>query len=216
MSKKTDVDLTRLARILAAKARDKRIVVAIAGAPGSGKSTMAEALTAQLTEDIGVTSQVLPMDGFHYDNAVLEPLGLLPRKGAPETFDVAGLASVLTRLGQDAPEDVAVPVFDRSQDLARAGGRIIRAGTRVIMVEGNYLLLENRPWAELRSGFDVTVSIQCDISVLRERLLQRWLDHGYVRSEALKKAQDNDLPNAELVTAHSARADFVLTSGATG
>lgn len=149
------------------------------------------------------------MDGFHFDNAVLEARGLIKRKGAPETFDAAGFYNLLERLRADA-EDVAIPVFDRKLDLARAGGRVVTSQHRILIVEGNYLLLRRRPWSEMRTLFDLSVFLSVPAPVLEARLIQRWLDHDLPQDEAEARARGNDLPNAMLVLAESDRADWQI------
>ena len=138
------LDLDGLADRLAAEQGAVRRIVAVVGAPGSGKSGFARRLEARLAGR--VAAQVLAMDGFHYDDLVLEARGQRARKGAPFTFDTGGLAATLGRLAADAG-DVAVPVFDRSIEIARAGARIIEAATRLVIVEGNWLLLDEPGWA---------------------------------------------------------------------
>lgn len=205
------VSLAGLASDIAGAAVTGRLIVAIAGCPGSGKSTLTEVLKSTLVGDHGLATQILPMDGFHYDNAVLEPAGLLSRKGSPRTFDMDGLKSILERLCQHDANDVAVPVFDRTLEISRAAGRIIRSETRVVLVEGNYLLLDDIPWGGLADSFDMTVMIGCDMGMLRDRLMQRWLHHGYSKAVAAEKVEGNDLPNAWYVMAHSRPADYVLS-----
>lgn len=179
-----------------------RFCVALAGPPGAGKSTLAEALAAALEARCPGEVAVVPMDGFHYDDGLLVPWGLRPRKGAPETFDIGGLAATLERIrAGDAP--VAVPVFDRSIEIARAGARIVEPRHRIVLVEGNYLLLDEAPWRDLARRFDMTIRLDVPESVLRERLVRRWLDHGFAPAEAEAKAEGNDLPNARRVLAAS-------------
>jgi pantothenate kinase len=189
----------------------ERLVVAIAGAPGSGKSTLAEKLRDDIAES-GETVAVVPMDGFHFDNRVLEERGLLPRKGAPETFDVAGFRHLLGRIAAREP-DIAIPVFDRSIEIARAGAAIIAAETHIILVEGNYLLLDEQPWTGLQPLFDLTVWLDVPMEELERRLIRRWLKHGFAGGAARHKALSNDIPNAERVTARSRVADAVLKNG---
>jgi pantothenate kinase len=188
-----------------------RLVVAIAGAPGSGKSTLAEKLRDDIA-DAGETVAVVPMDGFHFDNRVLEERGLLSRKGAPETFDVAGFRHLLGRIVAREP-DIAIPVFDRSIEIARAGAAIVPARTRIILVEGNYLLLNEEPWTGLRPLFDLTVWLDVPVEELEPRLIRRWLKHGFAGGAARQKALSNDIPNAQRVTAGSRSADFTLRNG---
>ncbi|MCV0395114.1 MAG: nucleoside triphosphate hydrolase [Rhizobiaceae bacterium] len=187
-----------------------RFMVAIAGPPGAGKSTLAEAVLARMLE-AGETAAIVPMDGFHFDDIVLEARGLKPRKGAPETFDVAGLLVMLRRLGA-READVAIPVFDRSIEVARAGAAIVPAGTRILLVEGNYLLLDEPPWTELAGLFDLTVMLDVPLEELESRLVRRWLGHGFDETGAMDKALSNDIPNARRVVAASRPADIVLRS----
>ena len=128
-----------------------RRLVAIAGAPGSGKSTLAERLVEDLNAAAPATAAVLPMDGYHYDDAVLIARGLRARKGAPDTFDVAGFGYMLARLKRNDEPEVAVPVFDRDLEISRGSARMIPQEVRVLVVEGNYLLLDRAPWSALRS-----------------------------------------------------------------
>lgn len=200
-------DIAHLAATLFRKAAGrKRLMVAIAGAPGSGKSAFAEALLALLPEDTGL---VVPMDGFHYDNAVLEARGLLPRKGAPETFDFDGFRHLLERLRR-ADADVAVPLFDRKADLARAGAALVPAEAKFVLVEGNYLLFDESPWYGLSPLFDLTVWLDTPAEELERRLIQRWIDHGMTAEAARTRTFSNDLPNAERIRASRREPDVAI------
>jgi pantothenate kinase len=201
------LSLAALADRLTAEREPARRIVAVAGAPGSGKSTFAERLQALV--DGRVPAQVLAMDGFHYDDLVLTARGHRPRKGAPHTFDVDGLAATLARLAAD-DRDVAVPVFDRSIEIARAGARIIAAATRLVIVEGNYLLLDHPDWARLRRHFDLTVFLDVPEPVLEARLRARWTGYGMDEAAIRAKLEDNDLPNMRLVLGGSVPADVVV------
>lgn len=150
------------------------------------------------------------MDGYHFDDGVLEMRGLRGRKGAPETFDAGGLSHMLRRLKRNEEAEIAVPVFDRDLEIARAGARLIPNSVRRIIVEGNYLLLERPLWRDLRDVFDMTVTIDVPEAILRKRLVQRWRDHGLAEDEVQTKVEMNDLPNAHLVSSQSAAGEFVL------
>lgn len=208
----TSIDFDALAA-LAAKPRPGRFLIAIAGAPGSGKSTLAERLVERLDAAEPGCAAVLPMDGYHFDDRVLVPRGLRPRKGAPETFDVGGLRHMLIRLRENAEDEIAVPVFDRDLEIARAGARLIPKSVRIIVVEGNYLLLDRAPWSGLRGLFDVTVMIAAPEAVLRQRLEARWQAYDLSPDEITAKLETNDLPNGRLIMAGSVAPDYVLHSG---
>jgi pantothenate kinase len=196
-------------RLLELARHPGRVIAAVAGPPGAGKSTFCDALHSALESRAPGKSAVLPMDGFHYDNAVIAPLGLLPRKGSPQTFDAHGFVATLRRI-RAAEEAVAVPVFDRAMDLARAGARIIEPGQPIVIVEGNYLLLDEDPWSLAAPLFDLTVFLSVPQEVLEERLVRRWLDHGLDPAAARQRALGNDIPNALHVNANSRAADIIV------
>jgi pantothenate kinase len=184
-----------------------RIIAALAGAPGSGKSTLAEKLVGKLNGRQPGLAAVLPMDGYHYDDLYLVPAGLRPRKGAPMTFDVGGLFHTLQRLRAREEAEVAVPVFDRKIEIARAGARLIPRDVPVIVVEGNWLLLDQAPWDRLRPMVEVPEH------VLRARLRGRWERLGLSEAEIVAKLEENDLPNGRLVRDGSFTPDFRLGNG---
>jgi pantothenate kinase len=195
------------AAIFKRAAGTQRFIVAIAGPPGSGKSTLAERLHEVLPED---KSAVVAMDGFHFDDAVLNGRGLRPRKGAPETFDYAGFAALLRRI-RDAEPEIAIPVFDRSMELSRAGAAIVGSDIKFILVEGNYLLLDEEPWSALSGLFDFSIFVDVPRPELERRLMGRWRGHGKSDDDARAWIASNDLPNVERVLARRRNADLIVT-----
>ena len=186
---------------------DRRVVVAIAGSPGAGKSTVAEWLAEAVNAVRPGTAAVLPMDGYHFDDLVLNARGHRPRKGAPHTFDTGGLATTLSRLAADDGSEIAVPVFDRAIEIARAGARIIGPEIRTIIVEGNYLLLDDPNWAPLRRHFDLSAMLDVAEETLRQRLTDRWTGFGFTLEALEEKLSGNDLPNMRTVLENSVAPD---------
>ena len=181
----------------------KRILVAVTGAPGSGKSTLAERAVEILNEEGVVNAALFPMDGYHFDDMVLERLGRRENKGTADTFDVHGLRHMLLRLKKNEDDIIAIPVFDRSIEISRAGGRLISQTTDIIICEGNYLLVNQEPWSQLQPIFDLTIFIDVNEEELRQRLQQRWRGHGLDDIEINRKVEKNDLPNGHFIIANS-------------
>ena len=186
----------------------KRFIVAIAGPPGAGKSTLAEALLEVLTEK-SIQARIISMDGFHLDNSILAERNLIDRKGAPNTFDTAGFIHLIKRL-TSLEDNVVIPMFDRNKDLSIAGSSIVSISDKVLIVEGNYLLLKEGPWAELKKYWDQTIFINPDTDTLKQRLLDRWLKHGLNAKAAKLRALSNDLPNAHYVLEKSSDAEIQI------
>ena len=178
-----------------------RSLVAVAGPPGAGKSTIAESLASEVKG-----ARVLPMDGFHLDDRILSARGHLPRKGAPHTFDVAGLARTLRAVREGG--EVFHPVFDRSREIAIAGAGVIEPEmSGPVIVEGNYLLLDRPEWRAL-GPWALTVFLSVPMEELERRLAARWTA---LTGDALtEKMEGNDLPNARLVMEDSIPADVTL------
>ena len=195
-------------RVHALRETKDRVLVAIAGAPASGKSTLAEELARRLTLQ-KCKAMVVPMDGFHLDNAILDARDLRPRKGAPETFDAIGFLNLINRLKENV--EVFAPSFDRTRDLSVAGSIVIPADCEVVIVEGNYLMHDEAPWEFLAPLWDLTARIDTPMDQLRARLIQRWLSLNHSRAVATRRAEGNDIPNAQRVLDHALPCDITLT-----
>jgi len=191
---------------------DRRRIVAIVGAPGAGKSTFADWLCEAVNERRPGTAAVLPMDGFHFDDMVLEARGHRPRKGAPHTFDTGGLAALLKRLSENHEGEIAVPVFDRAIEIARAGARIIGPEIRTVIFEGNYLLLDDPAWAPLRAYFDLSAMLAVPQEELRRRLTERWIGYGLSGEALTAKLDGNDLLNMKTVLERSVPPDVQIVA----
>jgi pantothenate kinase len=207
------VTLDELVRNIRANRLSGRTITALSGPPASGKSTAAETIVAKLNQLEPGSAALVPMDGFHYDDMVLVPRGLRPRKGAPETFDCAGFAHLISRLAANAEEEIAVPVFDRAIEISRGSARIIPNSVKYIVTEGNYLLLDREPWSKLRPLFDMTVFLKVDKDELRGRLLSRW--ENLSPAELIAKIEGNDMINVDTVLDESSEADFTLQNDGT-
>lgn len=188
---------------------DQRLVLAIAGPPAAGKSTLAAEVVALLQP----TAALVAMDAFHLDDAVLTARGHRDRKGAPHTFDVDGYRHLMRRIRSDRDRPIAVPVFDRSMELSRAAALMVEPHHTVVVTEGNWLLLDDERWFELRELFDLTVMLTAPEETLVQRLRARWERHGYPSVAIEQKLTGNDVPNARIVAANSGPADLVLVSG---
>jgi fructokinase len=189
--------------------RDNRQVIAIAGAPASGKSVLGDALRGALCEH-GIPTELVPMDGFHLDNRVLDARGLRRRKGAPETFDFAGFHALLQRLRTE--KDVVYPVFDRVLDLSIAGVGVVTEACKIVIVEGNYLLFDEQPWSVLAQEWDLSIRLDTPEDVILQRCITRWLAHGHDLNAARKRAEENDLPNARRIISAQLPADITVTA----
>jgi pantothenate kinase len=186
----------------------RRVLIAIAGAPGSGKSTLAEQVVDLLVSHYGLQAALFPMDGYHYDDAVLNEMGRRAFKGAIDTFDAHGLRHMLQRLKANEDDVIAVPVFDRSIEIARASGRLVAQSTEIIVCEGNYLLARQVPWDRLKPIFDLTIFVDVHVEELRRRLQDRWRGFGLSAEETLRKVEENDLPNGLFIMSNSAEPDL--------
>ena len=196
-----------LADVAREKIGSRRYMLGIVGAPGAGKSTLAN----YLTNELGTSAALVPMDGFHLANSVLEALGRRNRKGAPDTFDAAGYVALLRRLREDASDIVYAPAFDREIEESIGSALPIDPRVPLIITEGNYLLLEEHPWNAIPELLDEIWYLTPDDSIRQERLIDRHIAFGKEPAAAREWALGTDENNARVIHASSPRADVLVT-----
>jgi pantothenate kinase len=184
-----------------------RYLIGIVGKPGAGKSTLSAYLLEQLHSS-EVT--VVPMDGYHFSNAVLQALGRADRKGAPDTFDVAGFASLLQRIRNEKLVDVYYPVFDRSIEESIAAQGVVTKETKVVIVEGNYLLHGSGGWEVIAELLDELWFIDVDDEKRLERLIARHIAYGKSPADAQSWSRGSDEVNARTIATGRSRAHAVI------
>jgi len=199
------IDVKARERLDALMEGTERRILGVAGTPGAGKST----LTAQLLAHMGNAAVVVPMDGFHLANAELARLGRAARKGAPDTFDAAGYVALLRRLRAPVPgETIYAPAFHREIEEPIAGEIAVPSDIRLVITEGNYLLLDDAPWLPVRELLDETWFVDVDDAQRHEQLLQRHMRYGRSRQDALDWIENTDEPNARRISKTAGHADF--------
>jgi len=202
-----DVPRRYLDRIAALIAGGQRRILGLTGPPGGGKSTLAESLREAFPQ----RCVVVPMDGFHLANVELERLGRAARKGAPDTFDSAGYVALLRRLrAQGADEVVYAPAFRRAIEEPIAGAIAVAGQVPLVVTEGNYLLLDRGPWAQVRAQLDEVWFVDADETLRVERLVRRHMAFGRSEQAARDWVASTDEPNARLIAATRPRADLVF------
>ena len=195
------------AHIGALLADGQRRLLGLVGAPGSGKSTLAQALLDALPG----RGQVVPMDGFHLASVELQRLGRAGRKGAPDTFDSAGYVALLRRLREQRDDEIVyAPEFRREIEEPIAGAIAVLPQTRLVITEGNYLLLDEGPWAHVAPLLDEVWYVEVDDRLRRERLVRRHEQFGRSPEAALAWVAGTDEPNARRIEATRARAHRVI------
>lgn len=182
-----------------------RVLVGVTGPPAAGKSTLAVALARALPSAVAV-----PMDGFHLANAELARLGLSGRKGAPETFDAHGFVALLGRLRSPDGVTVYAPAFDRQVNESIGSAIPVFPHVRVVVVEGNYLLMDAPPWDAVRPLLDLVLYVDAPPEVRHAALVRRQLARGLSREDARAWAGGSDAANAAVIEQTRSRADRVL------
>jgi pantothenate kinase len=191
-----------------------RVVLGIAGPPGAGKSTLADLVLSRLRDSLGPDAVGhLPMDGFHLADVQLERLGRRDRKGAPDTFDVDGYVAALRRLHDEPDRTLFVPGFERDLEQPVAAALAIPPSARLVVTEGNYLLLPAGGWERVRPLLAEGWYVDLPDDVRRQRLVRRHEQFGKSPHAARAWVEQVDEPNAELVAATRTSADVVVALG---
>jgi pantothenate kinase len=186
-----------------------RLIIGIVGAPGTGKSTIAELIA----QSLGDEAAVVPMDGFHLANAILDGTPLKDRKGAIDTFDVGGFVSLLTRLRARDEDVVYAPAYRRGLEEPIAASIVVPESTRVVITEGNYLLADDGGWKDLRGLLDETWFVDTPQATRLSRLIERHVASGMNRRAATDWANGPDESNARFInsTRHHANRTIQWT-----
>jgi len=192
-------------RLEALLARQRRVILGIAGSPGAGKTAMAGLIASSVDGAVHV-----PMDGFHLADAELRRLGRLDRKGAIDTFDADGYLTLLQRIRSQTVEIVYAPAFDREIEQPVAGSIPVEPTARLIVTEGNYLLDDANPWPDVRSVLDEVWFVDCEPAERRRRLIARHIEFGKSPDHARAWVRDVDEPDAERIERVRHKADLVI------
>ena len=185
----------------------ERVLIGIIGKPGAGKSTLSKFLMAKISKEL-VT--VVPMDGYHLSNKVLKDLKRSDRKGAPDTFDVAGFVSLVKRIRSEQTQNIYYPIFDRAIEESIAAQGVVTSATKVVIIEGNYLLHDEGGWEVVNDLLDESWMVDVDDDKRISRLISRHIAYGKDPEAAKAWAKGTDEVNAKLIERGRTRADFVV------
>jgi pantothenate kinase len=197
-----------LARIQAhLESAKERVLIGIIGKPGAGKSTLSKFLMSKLPKEF-VT--VVPMDGYHLSNKVLKDLKRADRKGAPDTFDVSGFVSLIKRIRAEQKQNIYYPIFDRAIEESIAAQGVVTSATKVVIIEGNYLLHDEGGWEVVNDLLDESWMVDVDDDKRIARLISRHIAFGKEPEAAKAWAKGTDEVNAQLIERGRNRANFVF------
>ncbi len=203
--------VTKLLETLSNPSDKGRYFLGITGCPAAGKSMLAKKITDEINFRTGdELTAVVPMDGFHLPNNVLKERGLTNVKGAPETFDAGSFVKLINRLHEFPDQIIMCPAYDRKIHDQVENSITIKPCNRLIIVEGNYLLLDRSPWNIIRTKMNEIWYIDAPLKIAKERLLHRHIAGGASKGEAERKIASVDLPNAELVKKTLSLADKIV------
>lgn len=191
----------------------RRYLLGIAGIPGSGKSTFAAQLLKQIHHLRPGSVRLVPMDGYHLSNEKLEQIGLGSRKGSAETFDAAAYVSLLQQ-AQLVDSTLHFPIYDRKVHAAVWRDDVltkIDRKVRIVLTEGNYLLLRRKPWESLKHILDQCWFLHTDPTIAQRWLISRHVQGGRSAQEAQRRYDHNDGPNTYEILSGSREPDLVLS-----
>ncbi|KAG7839814.1 hypothetical protein KL942_003425 [Ogataea angusta] len=206
-----------LVRFHEQKSAGQRVIVAVCGAPGSGKSLISERVISRLNERFGKQiGVVVPQDGFHYYMKDLlqmdDPDTMVARRGADFTFNAEGLVKLVRQIREHPEEEIYAPSFDHKIKDPVEHSIVIRPENQIVLLEGNYVCLDKEPWSEISRIADASWMVVARPELIRERIVRRHLEAGIskTKEEAEKRADGNDMVNGKYVMEHSREIDLAI------
>jgi pantothenate kinase len=190
---------------------NQRYLLGIVGSPASGKSTLAKDLAKGINKDAkNKVAIVVPMDGFHRSNAELKAWGIWELKGIPDSFNAEAFINLLAGIREHTNSQVGCPAFDRKIEEPTENAILVQPNHKLVIIEGNYLLLASNPWGKIKPMLDETWYIESNLQKIEPRLLERHIKGGRSPEDARRKMESTDLPNARLIETSKPMADHVI------